>query len=372
MTSAADVDVVVVGAGVVGLACAAELARAGREVVVVERHERPAQETSSRNSGVIHAGLYYPPGSLKAVTCVEGRELLYERCEQLGIPHRRLGKLIVATCDDDLSQLEVIRSRAEQAGAGALEWLQAEQVARLEPNVRAVAALWSEHTGIVDAHALVDSYCAELEAAGGRVVLGTRVEALEPLSAGWRVETQSDSGRFSVRARCVVNAAGLEADRVAALAGIDIDLAGWRIRPCKGDYFGLASSRGALVRHLVYPVPAAAGLGIHVTIDLAGRIRFGPDAEYVDEIDYAVDASKAARFAESIARYLPGIGEHDLFPEMAGIRPKLQGPGEAFRDFVLEESSERGAPGMVQLIGIESPGLTAAGALARRAAALCP
>ena len=364
-------DVAVIGAGIVGLACAAELARRGSTPIVIETHAGIARETSSRNSEVVHAGIYYPPDSLKARLCVEGRERLYARCRELDIPHRRIGKLVVATQASERSALEDIAARAEASGAGALSWLDAAEVGRREPRVRAHAGLWSPRSGIVDAHALAASYQAELESLGGALALHTRVTGLEPRADGWSLRTESDRGeRFDLEVPRVVNAAGLWSDRIAELAGLDVDALGWRLRWCKGDYFGVAPRLGALTRHLVYPVPAAAGLGIHVTLDLGGRYRLGPDVEYVDALSYRIDPAKAERFARAAARYLPEIRPRDLSPELAGIRPKLQGPGEAFRDFVIRETGDLGAPGLVCLIGIESPGLTASAAIARLAADL--
>jgi len=363
-------DIAVIGAGLVGLACGAELARRGRRVVILERHGEAGQETSSRNSEVIHAGIYYPEDSLKALCCVEGRDLVYARCARDGVPHRRIGKLIVATEQDEVAALEVIAAKASANGA-RVEWLDAAAVALREPRVRAAAALWSPDTGIVDAHALMRSHHAELDAAGGVIAFGTSVVGLAPRSGGWRVETRDADGvAYGLEVSVVVNAAGLGASDVAALAGIDVDAAGWRIHPCKGDYFSVAPAKASLARHLIYPVPAGPGLGIHVTLDLGGRLRLGPDTEYVDAIDYGVDPAKAPAFARAARRYLPDLDVTDLQPEMAGIRPKLQGPGDDFRDFVVEESSDLGAPGMIHLVGIESPGLTAAESLARRAAAL--
>jgi len=366
-----EVEVLIIGAGILGLTSAAELARRGKNVLVVERHPGPGRETSSRNSEVIHAGLYYPEGSLKAVCCVEGRSTLYARCRALGIPYRQLGKWVVACEPADLATLEKLWRRARENGAGACELRDAADVRRAEPRVRALAGLWSPETGIVDAHALMSSYEAELAAHDGTLVFHTRIAALEHTPAGWRVETLSAQGeRFSVRAHRVVNAAGLEADRVAALAGLDVDALGYRQHPCKGDYFAVAPRLGPLTQHLVYPVPVPGGLGIHVTLDLGGRFRLGPDVEYVPEPHYAIDASKAEKFASAVRRYLPELETADLTPDFAGVRPKLQGPGEAFRDFVVEEGSRHGAPGLVNLLGIESPGLTASSALARRVAAL--
>ena len=372
MGTEAGADVVVVGGGAVGLACAAVLARRGRSVLVIERHAQPGQEISSRNSEVIHAGLYYPPGSLKALSCVEGRERLYRRCADEGIPHRKTGKLIVANDEAELGTLEELRLRAQANGAGAVEILDGKEVQRREPRVRARAALWSPASGIVDAHALMHSYQTEMERAGAVLVTHTRVTALHTATRGlWSITTESSDGeRFSVEAPVVVNAAGLEADRMAARAGLDVEKLGYVQHPCKGDYFSVVPSLGRLCEALVYPVPAAASLGIHVTLDLGGRYRLGPDAEYVDTPRYDVDPAKAAGFAEAVRRYLPEIRPAHLSPDFAGLRPKLQGAGEAFRDFVIREESPHGAPGLIDLLGIESPGLTASEAIAERVADL--
>jgi L-2-hydroxyglutarate oxidase LhgO len=367
----ADVDVAIVGAGAVGLACAAHLARAGRSVLLVERHASAGQETSSRHSGVIHAGLYYPPDSHKAQTCVEGRALLYARCERDRIPHRKLGKLIVATEDAQIARLEAIRARALDNGAGALRTLDAAQVREIEPRVRAVAALLSPETGIVDAHGLLDSYKAEASAHGAQIAWRTELQTLEHAGSAWQLHTRSADGEpFTIDATWLVNAAGLASDRVAEMAGLDVDALGLRLHPCKGDYFALAPHLGGIAQRLVYPVPSEAGLGIHLTHDLGGKLLAGPDVEYVDRVRYDVDPQKAAKFGEALRRYLPEVRDEDLTPDYAGVRPKLQRPGEAFRDFVIEEASAHGAPGLVNLIGIESPGLTASEAIARRVAAL--
>jgi L-2-hydroxyglutarate oxidase LhgO len=366
-----EAEGIVIGAGAVGLAVAASLARRGRPALVLEERDGVGQGISSRNSEVIHAGIYYPAGSLKAQTCVEGRERLYRRCAAERIPHRRTGKLLVATTDEETATLEQLRKRGQQNGAGNLEILGGDEVQRRESRLRATGALWSPESGIVDAHALVSSYQAEAETHGARVVLRTTVIGLEQEPPGWTVLTESADGeRFSLRAPFVVNAAGLASDRIAERAGLDVDALGWRIRPCKGSYFAVAPGLGPLSRHLVYPVPVPGGLGIHLTLDLGGRYRLGPDVEYVAEPEYVVDASKAEAFARAVSRFLPGIRSSDLTPDFAGVRPKLQGPGEPVRDFVIDDGSAHGAPGLVSLIGIESPGLTAAGAIAERVAAL--
>ena len=367
----ADVDVVVIGAGAVGLACAARLARAGRAPLIVERRGGVGEETSARNSGVIHAGLYYAPGSHKARHCVEGRARLYARCERERLPHLRCGKLLVACDESERAQLEALHARGLQNGAGALRLLDAAELRRLEPRVRALAALLSPETGIVDAHALVQSYKREALAHGAALALHTGLEALEPAPGGLRIHTRGQAGeRAQLTAAWVVNAAGLQADRVAALAGLDIDALGYRQHFCKGDYFALAPALRGVVQRLVYPVPVQAGLGIHITLDLAGALRAGPDVEYVPAPRYDVDARKAAVFGAALRRYLPEVRDEQLFPDYAGVRSKLQASGAPPRDFAIEETSPHGVPGPVNLIGIESPGLTASEAIAEQVATL--
>lgn len=366
-----DIDVAIVGGGVVGLACAASLARDQRSVIVLERHARLGEETSSRNSGVIHAGLYYSVGSNKARMCVEGRARLYARCQREDLPHKKLGKLLVASDDAECRQLEAIFARGQENGAGALRMLDAKEVLRLEPRIRGVAGLLSPETGIVDTHALLTSYKREAQRHGAELCLATSVDGLEPGNSGIRVRTRSQLGEVAeLTAGFVVNAAGLFADRVAALAGLDLDALGYRLYPCKGDYFAVAARLRGAVRHLIYPVPAHAGLGIHLTLDLDGMLRAGPDTEYVNELRYDIDPNKARGFGQAVQRYFPELRDEDLQPDYAGIRPKLQGPGAAVRDFVIEDASAHGVPGLINLLGIESPGLTASEAIAERVAAL--
>jgi len=367
----ADFDVAIVGAGIVGLSAAAALARRGRSVVVLERREAIARETASRSSEVVHAGLYDPPGSLKATLCRAGREALYGRCERLGLPHRRIGKLVVATTQDEIAVLERLLRQGTENGAPGLEIVSGDEVARLEPAVRARAALLSPATGIVDASALATSYLAEAEAHGAALALRTELVGIDAGAGRFSLRVADAGGALSTLS-CValVNAAGLAADRVAEMTGIDVGGRGLRLRPCKGDYFSLAPGSALRLSRLVYPVPETAGLGIHATLDLAGRVRFGPDAEYVSALRYDVDPAKAAAFAAAAGRYLPGLDAGMLAPDTAGIRPKLAGPGEGFRDFVIAEESAAGLPGLVNLVGIESPGLTAAHAIGDRVAEL--
>ena len=373
-----DFDVGIVGGGLVGLACAAALARAGRSVVLLERHSRPGQETSSRNSGVIHAGLYYPTGSLKAQLCVEGRRLLYQRCRERGIGHRQTGKLLVATAPEEETKLESIFARALANGAGDLRHLSGAEIARLEPRVSAISGVWSPESGIVDVHELMYSYQKEAGDHGALLVFQTEVEGIDRAANGFVLSTLSGAPaahgageRAELRCRVVVNSAGLHADRVAQRAGLDIDALRYRYHWCKGDYFVLDPSLRGLVRHLIYPAPVHAGLGIHITFDLGGKMTLGPDTEYVSELSYRVDADKRAQFASAARRYLPELRAEQLSADYAGIRPKLQGPKDEFRDFVVEDAALHGLPGLINLIGIESPGVTASAAVAERVRDLC-
>jgi len=361
----------VVGGGVVGLACAAACARGGASVVVLEAEPGIARGVTSRNSEVVHAGLYYPADSRKTALCLAGRRALYPFCEARRVPHRRLGKLVVASDEAEVATIEALHARATANGVEGLALLAPAAIAELEPEVAARLALHSTETGIVDAHAFCLALQAEAEAAGAVVLCERRVVALDRRSFGWRLEVRDGSGaREDVDAGVVVDAAGLAADAVAELAGLDVDALGWRIHPCKGDYFKLGPGVRLRLSRLVYPVPQQAGLGIHATLDLAGHVRFGPDTEYVAALDYDVDPAKAERFREAASRYLPGLAGASLVPDYAGIRPKLAGPGQGFRDFVIEEAGAHGAPGFVACLGIESPGLTAALAIGDVVAAL--
>ena len=356
-----QVDCAVVGAGVVGLACARALARAGREVVILEAAGSIGTETSSRNSEVIHAGIYYPPGSIKAVSCVRGRQLLYRYCEEHGVAHRRCGKLIVATADEQIATLHTIQTHAAANGVRDLRLLGADEAKALEPELRCVAALHSPSTGIVDSHGLMLAYQGEAEDHGAMLALHSPVTG-GALEADGIVLDVGGAEPMRIRARTVVNSAGLMAQRVAgSLNGFPKD----RIPPChyaKGNYYSLAGR--SPFTHLIYPVPEAAGLGVHLTLDLAGQARFGPDVEWIAEIDYDVDLRRADGFYRAIRDYWPGLRDGQLAPGYAGIRPKLDGPGKPAGDFLIQGPSEHGVNGLVNLFGIESPGLTASLALA--------
>jgi L-2-hydroxyglutarate oxidase LhgO len=361
-------DITVIGAGVVGLAIAEELSRHFKGILLLEKNESHGQETSSRNSEVIHAGIYYPEGSLKASLCVEGRKLLYEACEKRDIPHRRIGKLIVATHADEEEDLLALQGKAERNGVDDLLFLSGRVVHSLEPDVFASAALLSPSTGIIDSHSLMRALF--VGATGNGVTAAFRACVTAVQFDGDRYDLEVNGGEYRVASRVVVNSAGLQSDRVAEMAGIDLERERYRLKTCKGSYFSVSPSPG--LRHLVYPVPAPQreGLGVHASIDLGGRVRFGPDVEYVDIIDYRVDEGKRDAFYESIIKYLPGLRRESLSPDMCGIRPKLQGPGEEIRDFVIQEESRLGLPRWVNLVGIESPGLTACLAIAKHVAAI--
>lgn len=358
-----DADAIVVGAGVVGLACARELAARHHQVILIERHERFGVEASSRNSEVVHAGIYYPAGTLKATLCARGNRSLYAWCAAHDVPHRRVGKLVVAAAAAEEVHLETILRQARENGVETLRAISAHEARAIEPHVRATAAIWSPDSGIVDSHVLMASLLADAAARGCTVAWRHAVVGVDPINGGYRVAAESGSGeRADVSARWVVNSAGLEADAVAAMAGFDVEACGYRLHYARGHYFRVHPRKGGLASHLIYPVPDRAGLGIHVTVDLAGGIRLGPDVEYLSERvqDYRVVAVLREKFYAAAARYLDGLEPHDLAPDLAGIRPKLQGPGEGFRDFVVREEVGRGRPGWVNLVGIESPGLTCA------------
>lgn len=361
-----EVEVLVVGAGVVGLAIARELALSGREVAVVEAASAHGTGISSRNSEVIHAGIYYPPASLKARLCVRGRGLLYDYVARRNVPHWQCGKLIVATRDEDVLQLEAIETNARASGVLSLERLTAEEAKALEPEIACVAALCSAETGIVDSHALMTALLADAREAGCMVAFASPLEHAVRESDGWSVSLPSGA----IRARVVVNAAGLEAPAVAAKMKGFPEAHVPRQWLAKGRYFALAGR--SPFKRLVYPMPVPGGLGVHLTLDMAGQARFGPDVEWLAEgatPDFDVDPSLAPAFEAEVRRYWPGVREGSLVPAYAGVRPKLAGPGEPAADFRIDGAEVHGVAGTVHLFGIESPGLTAALAIAETVAA---
>jgi len=348
-------DAVVIGAGVVGLAVARALALDGREVVILEGEDAIGTHTSSRNSEVIHAGIYYPKGSLKARACVAGKELLYEYCVSHGVPHRRSGKLIVATDEKQLDELKGIQAKAHANGVTDVVWMSRAQAVALEPELHCVAALYSPSTGIIDSHALMLAYLGDAEANGAMLALQSPLEKCEVVSDGFVLQE-------TIHADIVVNSAGLRAPTVAkSIQGYPAGKAPGEFY-AKGNYYSL--NRRNPFSRLVYPVPEPGGLGVHVTLDLAGQARFGPDVEWVDHIRYDVDPKRADRFYAAIRRYWPGLPDASLSPGYSGIRPKTAGPKDPAPDFQIQGPREHGIRGLVNLFGIESPGLTASLALA--------
>jgi len=361
-----EVKITIIGAGVVGLAIAAEITEEGKEILVIERHKHFGQETSSRNSEVIHSGIYYPKDSLKAKLCVEGNQLLYQLCGREQIPYQRIGKLIVALADEDVKGLEGLLDHGRQNGVDDLRMLSAAEVKQIEPHINVKAAIWSPSTGIIDTHSLMKYLEISAKSKGVDFAYNCEVESIEKKTYGYEVGIRdADGEKFSFLSRIVINSAGLCADKVAASAGIDIDTAGYRIHYCKGEYFHLSGGKHKLIHHLIYPPPTTISLGIHTVLDLQERVKLGPNAFYVDEINYQVEESHKRHFWESVKSILPFVEEADLTPDMAGIRPKLQASGDPFRDFVISHEETLGLPGLINLIGIESPGLTACLAIAR-------
>jgi L-2-hydroxyglutarate oxidase LhgO len=360
------VECVVVGAGVVGLAIARALALGGREVIVLERAGGIGFETSSRNSEVIHSGIYYAKESLKARTCVEGRERLYGYCREHGIPYKKLGKLIVACAPEEISGLEKIAAAAAANGVRELEWLSAAEALSLEPEIRCVAALLSPETGIIDSHALMLSFEAEAEGAGAMIAFASPLQRARVCERGFELFVGGAEPTV-LFARILVNSAGLYAPEVArSIEGLQRK----SIPPayfCRGVYYTLCAR--SPFRRLIYPVPPPGGLGIHITLDLAGQARFGPDVEWIPSIDYAVDPARAPSFYRAVRTYWPGLRDGALQPGYAGIRPKISGPSEPAADFVVQGPEVHGVSGLVNLYGIESPGLTASLALADKVVA---
>jgi len=355
------VECVVVGAGVVGLAIARRLAQAGLEVVVLEAAEGIGTVTSSRNSEVIHAGIYYPAHSLMARMCVAGKHALYDYCRGHGIPHRNCGKLIVATTPQEAEKLQSIKAHAEANGVLDMQTLSGEEARNIEPALTCEAALLSPSTGIIDSHAYMLALRGDAESAGAAFAFHAPLERAKAVADGIELDVGGDAP-MTLQCRLLVNSAGLGAPSVArSIDGMPIEL----IPPAylaKGNYFSCGAR--APFSHLIYPVPEPGGLGVHLTLDLAGQARFGPDVEWVDAIDYAVDPARAERFYPAIRRYWPDLPDGALMPSYSGIRPKIVPPAVAKQDFLIQGPRDHGVAGLINLFGIESPGLTSSLAIA--------
>lgn len=360
------IGIAVIGAGVVGLAVALELSKEHQSIFVLEKESSFGQGISSRNSEVIHAGIYHPTESLKTKTCVEGRNLLYDFCEKNKIACGKIGKLIVAANEKEVEDLNSLLKQGLRNGVENLRLISKKEIKELEPNVSAAAAIYSPSTGIVDSHGLMKNLAARFESNGGVIAYNTEVIGIEKAESGFKITVKDKKGEaFDFLARVFINAAGLDSDKIASMVGLSKDEYG--LKYSKGDYLRVNSSKARLINRLVYPVPrkTGSGLGIHATLDLAGGLRLGPDDEYVEKISYEVDESKIKIFYESVKNFLPFINLKDLSPDMAGIRPKLQGQGEPFRDFIIKNEIDERLPGFINLIGIESPGLTASLSIAK-------
>ena len=363
MSPPPDIETVIIGAGVIGLSIARELAQAGRGCWVLEQSERAGEGISSRNSGVIHAGLYYEPGSHKARMCLRGRDLMYAFCERRGVPHARCGKLVVATTDDEIPALRALQQRSADNGV-RVEWLEGAQAMALEPALHCVAALDSPDSGIVDVPEFVMALIGETEQGDSRVMCEIEVTAVHRDGDGFRIETARGD---EVRCRNVVNAAGLEATTLAArIEGLDPRHIP-RVHYAAGHYYALRGR--APFQRLIYPLPLPSGLGVHLGFDSAGRSRFGPDVRWQETPDYAFDDSLRDEFIAGLSQWWPGLDPARLSPDFVGVRPKLSGPGEHGVDFLIQDEAAHGVRGLVNLFGIDSPGLTSALAIGEYVAA---
>ena len=364
-----DVDFTIIGAGVVGLAIAHELSSHG-EVLVIEQDAAPGRGVSSRSSEVIHAGIYFPTHFLKTRLCVQGNPLLYAFCRRYQVPHQRIGKVIVAVNPGETASLEKLGLLGRENGVQGLRFIEKSELKQLEPHVKGICALVSPDTGIVDSHQLVKRLEALTLANGSSLLCHTALVGLDQCKGGFTCHVRQHGTPYCFSSRVVINAAGLLSDTVAAMAGIDIDAAGYRIHPVKGEYFRVGARAASRINGLVYPSPEKdlTGLGIHATKDLGGGMKLGPNAFYVDGVDYSVDSAHKQAFFENIHELLPFLCPDDLEPDMAGIRPKTQAKGAPAKDFIIAHEMGRGLPGLVNLVGIESPGLTACLAIGRMVA----
>lgn len=364
------VNITIIGAGIIGLSVAAEVSRSTGHVCVLERNESFGMGISSRNSEVIHAGIYYPKDSLKTKTCIEGNRLIYETCIKNNIAHKKTGKFIVATETSEIPGLEKLFDNAGANGVEKIELLPERKAKQLEPHIRAKTALYSKTTGIVDSHSLMKYYAFKAQQNKASIAYKTEVKNIIKTNGGYEVTViDSNNEEFSFLTEVLINCAGLDSDTIAEMAGIDIKKQDYRLKYCKGQYFNIAAKKGKLINRLIYPVPTnkEGGLSIHATPNLTGIVRLGPDDEYIDRknVDYIVDENAKTKFYNSASRFLPFLEVGDLTPDISGIRPKLQGPGEPFRDFLVKDESNLGFPGFINLVGIESPGLTAAPSIAK-------
>lgn len=361
-----DAKITIIGAGVVGLAIAARLSEQYQDIFVLEKHEKFGQETSSRNSEVIHSGIYYPTNSLKAQLCVKGNKMLYSYCEAKDIPYKKIGKLVVATDSIEDKVLENVLNQSKINGVSDGYFLQMDEVSKLEPNIFCTSAIYFPSTGIVDSHSLMKQL--ESDAKNNGVVFAYNSEAIgiEKIEKGYSITIKEENGNYSFTTEKVINTAGLESDAIAELAGTFEP--SYQLHFWKGEYFAVGNSKNKNINHLIYPVPHTnlTGVGVHATLDMGHGMKLGPDATFLENgiPEYSVDKSKQVDFYTAAKKYLPFLELEDLHPDQAGVRPKLQKPGDAARDFIIKNESEKGHPNLINLIGIESPGLTSCLAIA--------
>ncbi len=359
-------DIIIIGAGIVGLAIATALSQKGRSIILIEKENSFGQDASSRNSEIIHSGIYYKRNSLKAKLCVEGRELLYQFCREQNIPHRQCGKLIVATDDKETLELEKLFANGKLNGLKELSMLGPEEIKKIEPAIAAIAAIYSPLTGIVDTHQLMKRLQNIAKNRGVIFAYGCEVIGIKRDNDLYSIKiADSDGEELKLLTKTLINSAGLYSDKIAQMVGIDIVKSNYRLHYSKGEYFRVSNIKPGTLNHLIYPTPKETSLGIHTVMDLGGGLKLGPNAYYTDKIDYEIDSSKKELFYKSAKRFLPFLELEDLSPDMAGLRAKLQAPGEKERDFVISHEDKKGLPGLINLIGIESPGLTASLAIAK-------
>lgn len=355
-----DTNITIIGAGVIGLAIAAELSKTNQNVFVLEKNERFGQETSSRNSEVIHSGIYYSTNSLKAKLCVRGNEMLYNYCKQKNVVYNRCGKIMVATSAREVVELEKVLIQSQINGVTDGVRLSANEIKCLEPNISGLEGLYFPSTGVIDSHGLMKQLLNDIMVNGGQVVFRSEVIGIKKNKKGYQLEVNDPQGGFTFTTNIIINSAGLWSEKISELAGIYDP--NYKIYYWKGEYFSVGNGKNRLVKRLIYPVPLknTTGLGIHATIDLNNGLKLGPNAIYLDGIgfDYSVDISNLNSFFESAKTFLPFLEKDDLRPDQAGIRPKLQKPGDSVRDFIIKNEVDRGFPNFINLIGIESPGLT--------------
>lgn len=364
-----NTNITIIGAGVIGLAIAAELSKKYKNIILLEKLDSFGRETSSRNSEVIHGGMYYPSGTFKAKMCVSGRPLLYELCEKAKIPFKKIGKLIVATESEEISALEKLLAQGKANEVSGLRIVEQHELKEMEPNIAGILALYSAETGIVDSHCLMQYFLDVAKGNGVTVAFNCEVIAIDRAKDGYKIRVKNNNENIELQSDFVINCAGLDSDKIARIAGIDIKKNNYELHYCKGQYFRVSGNKSGLIKRLVYPVPKpkSGGLGIHATLDLAEGLRLGPDDKYLDHRlkDYSVDTSKKTDFYASAKKFMPFLNEDSLFPDTSGIRPKLRDVNRGFRDFIIKEESENGLGKFINLIGIESPGLTSCLAISK-------